>query len=152
MYLDRIYPYLSKHCHQVQCNQENDEKLMAHCSPQYFFPGLSAWLTRDLETRFRTVLLSDRKCCLNCAIAALECRLPALGLLRRGYTWSNARSLCLYCHKHCLAVLCKCLGDFWAFWEKDIFSQRIARLNWGKYEMLKIWWMWKIEIWSEELV
>ena len=24
-------------------------------------------------------------------------------------------------------------------------------LNWGKYEMLKIWWIWKIEIWSEEL-
>ena len=26
---------------------------------------------------------------------------------------------------HCLAVLCKYLGDFWAFWERDIFSQRI---------------------------
>ena len=26
------------------------------------------------------------------------------------------------------------------------------RLNWGKYEMLKIWRIWKIEIWSEELV
>ena len=25
-------------------------------------------------------------------------------------------------------------------------------LNWGKYEMLKIWWIWKIEIWREELV
>ena len=27
---------------------------------------------------------------------------------------------------HCLAVLCKFLGDFWAFWERDIFSQRIG--------------------------
>ena len=35
--------------------------------------------------------------------------------------------------------------NFWAFFLKD-------RLNWGKYEMLKIWWFWKIEIWSEELV
>ena len=25
------------------------------------------------------------------------------------------------------------------------------RLNWGKYEILKIWWIWKIEIWCEEL-
>ena len=25
-------------------------------------------------------------------------------------------------------------------------------LNWGKYEMLKIRWIWKIEIWSEELI
>ena len=48
-----------------------------------------------------------------------------------------------------MVVLCKFLGYFWAFWERDIFSQR---LNWGKYEMLKIWWIWKIEIWSEELV
>ena len=34
----------------------------------------------------------------------------------------------LYAHfiNHCLAVLCKFLGDFWAFWERDIFSQRIG--------------------------
>ena len=25
-----------------------------------------------------------------------------------------------------LAVLCKFLGDFWAFWERDIFSQRMG--------------------------
>ena len=33
-----------------------------------------------------------------------------------------------YAHfiNHCLAVLCKFLGDFWAFWERDIFSQRIG--------------------------
>ena len=51
---------------------------------------------------------------------------------------------------HCLAVLCKVLGDFWAFWERDFVST--DRLNWGKSEMLKIWWIWKIGIWSEELV
>ena len=27
---------------------------------------------------------------------------------------------------HVKAVLCKFLGDFWAFWERDIFSQRIG--------------------------
>ena len=47
-------------------------------------------------------------------------------------------------------VLCKLLGDFWAFWEREIFSK--DRLNRGKYETMKIWWIWKIEIWSEELV
>ena len=26
----------------------------------------------------------------------------------------------------CLVVLCKFSGDFWAFWERDIFSQRIG--------------------------
>ena len=26
----------------------------------------------------------------------------------------------------CLVVLCLFLGDFWAFWERDIFSQRIG--------------------------
>ena len=34
---------------------------------------------------------------------------------------------------------------------KEIFFSK-NRLNWGKYEILKIWWIWKIEIWSEELV
>ena len=43
------------------------------------------------------------------------------------------------------------LGDFWAFWERDIFFL-IGWLNWRKYEMMKIWWIWKIEIWSEEFV
>ena len=32
--------------------------------------------------------------------------------------------------------------NFFFFW-KDW-------LNWGRYEMLKIYWIWKIEIWSEE--
>ena len=37
-------------------------------------------------------------------------------------------TLNLYAHfiDHCLAVLCKFLGDFWAFWERDIFSHRIG--------------------------
>ena len=43
------------------------------------------------------------------------------------------------------------------FWEilghfgKERFFLK-DRLNWRKYEMLKIWRIWKIEIWSEELV
>lgn len=53
---------------------------MAHCRPQPLFPGLS--ITRDLETNLRTVLLSNKKPCPNCAMAALECcRVPPLGLL-----------------------------------------------------------------------
>ena len=35
-------------------------------------------------------------------------------------------NLSAYFISHCLAVLCKFLGDFWAFWERDIFSQRIG--------------------------
>ena len=31
-----------------------------------------------------------------------------------------------YLINHDLAVLCKFLGDFWTFWERDIFSQRIG--------------------------
>ena len=33
----------------------------------------------------------------------------------------------------------------------EIFFSK-DRLNWGKYEVLKIWWIWKIEFWSEELI
>ena len=47
----------------------------------------------------------------------------------------------------------KCNG-----WKRSIFIlQKLLRTTnpenkYGKYEMLKIWWIWKIEIWSEELV
>ena len=59
-------------------------------------------------------------------------------------------NLSAHSHNHRLAVLCKFLGDFWTFWERDIFFSK-NRLNWEKYEILKIWWIWKIEIiWSEE--
>ena len=50
-----------------------------------------------------------------------------------------------------MAVLCKFWSDICAFWESDIFFSK-DRLNWGKYETSKIRWIWKIEIWSEELV
>ena len=33
-----------------------------------------------------------------------------------------------------LAVLCKFLGDFRAFWERDIFFSKPDSFNWGKYE------------------
>ena len=48
----------------------------------------------------------------------------------------------LYAHfiNHCWQF---CV-NFWAFLERDIFFSK-DRLNWGKYEMLKIWWIWKIE-------
>ena len=36
--------------------------------------------------------------------------------------------------------------------EKRYFSFSKDKLSLGKYEMLKIWWIWKSEIWSEELV
>ena len=41
-----------------------------------------------------------------------------------GHVSSDTKSLCLSIN-HCLAVLCKFLGDFWAFWERYIFSQQI---------------------------
>ena len=41
-------------------------------------------------------------------------------------TFQATLNLYAYNHNHCLAALCKFLGDFWAFWEKDIFSQRIG--------------------------
>ena len=61
-------------------------------------------------------------------------------------TWFNA-----YNHNRCFAALCKDLGDFWSFWERDIFFSK-NRFNWGKYKMLKIWCVWKIEIRGDELV
>ena len=57
----------------------------------------------------------------------------------------------LFAINNVLAVLSKFLVDFWAFWERDIFFLKDA-INGEKYEMLKIWWIWKIEIWSEELL
>ena len=41
-------------------------------------------------------------------------------------TFQATLNLYDYNHNHCLAALCKFLGDFWAFWERDIFSQRIG--------------------------
>ena len=38
-----------------------------------------------------------------------------------GHVSSNSKSLFLFHYNHCLAVLCKLLGDSWAFWERDIF-------------------------------
>ena len=44
--------------------------------------------------------------------------------------------------------------NFWMifghFWKKLFFLKDM--LNCGKYETMKIWWIWKIEIWIEELV
>ena len=50
-------------------------------------------------------------------------------------------------------VLWSCVnfGFFWGILGKRDFFLKDG-LNWGKYEMLKIWWIWKIGIWSEELV
>ncbi len=83
--------------------------------------------------------------------------------LRRGYTWRLIRRRLT---RHflniwvifqatlnlCLAVLCKFLGDFWEFWERDIFffSKDIVNLR-KIWNVELIWWIWKIEIWSEEL-
>ena len=41
-------------------------------------------------------------------------------------TFQATLNLSAHLINHCLAVLCTCLGDFWAFWERDIFSQRIG--------------------------
>ena len=39
---------------------------------------------------------------------------------------SKSLNLYAYLINRCLAVLCKFLGDFCAFWERDIFSPRIG--------------------------
>ena len=41
-------------------------------------------------------------------------------------TFQATLNLSVYLINHCLAVLCKVLGDFWAFWERYIFSQKIG--------------------------
>ena len=41
-------------------------------------------------------------------------------------TFQATLNLSAYLINHCSAVLCKFLGDFWAFWERDIFSQQIG--------------------------
>ena len=46
---------------------------------------------------------------------------------------SNAKSVSAYFINHCLAVLCTFLGDFWAFWERDIFFLK------GWVKLRKIW-------------
>ena len=39
-------------------------------------------------------------------------------------TFQATLDLSAYFVNHCLAVLCKFLGDFWAFWERDIFFSK----------------------------
>ena len=43
--------------------------------------------------------------------------------ISRSRTFQATLNLSAYLINHCLAVLCKFLGDFW---ERDIFSQRIG--------------------------
>ena len=62
-------------------------------------------------------------------------------------TFQTTLNLYAYNYEHRLAVCCKFKEEK----RKDIVFSK-DRLNWGKYELLKIWWIWKIEIWSEELV
>ena len=53
--------------------------------------------------------------------------LSVKAVLRSHYTaflpisQSRFKRLSAYLINHCLAVLCKFLGDFWAFWEREIF-------------------------------
>ena len=44
--------------------------------------------------------------------------------------------------------------NFWMIFGHSVNEIFFSKdwLNWGKYEMLKIWWIWKIEFWSEELI
>ena len=49
-----------------------------------------------------------------------------LAISRHVLSNANSLNLSAYSHNHRLAVLCKFLGDFWTFWERDIFSQRIG--------------------------
>ena len=41
-------------------------------------------------------------------------------------TFQATLNLSAHFINHCLAVLCKFLGDFGAFWERVIFSQKIG--------------------------
>ena len=68
------------------------------------------------------------------------------------WPFQGTLNLSAYFINRCLVVLCKFLGDFGYFGKAiDNFDLSKGRLNWGRYEMLKIWWIWKIAIWSEEL-
>ena len=73
---------------------------------------------------------SDRKSNLKCHYDQIF-TLDFLGVSQR-ILWKNENVfyrlpfLHAYFINHCLAVFCKFLGDFWAFWETDIFSQRIG--------------------------
>ena len=44
-------------------------------------------------------------------------------------TFQATLNLSAYFINHRLAVLCKFLDDFWTFWERDIFSQRIGLID-----------------------
>ena len=48
--------------------------------------------------------------------------------ISRSRAFQATLNLSAYLINHCLAVLCKVLGDFWAFWERDIFFSK-NRLN-----------------------
>ena len=50
-----------------------------------------------------------------------------------------------------LTTVCRFCVNFWGifvYFGKEEFFWK-DRANWGKPEMLKIWWIWKIEIWIE---
>ena len=59
---------------------------------------------------------------------------------------SNSKSLCLF-RQPLFGGFVIIFGHF----RKEIFFFSKI-LKWGKYVMLKIWWIWKIKIWSQELV
>ena len=60
--------------------------------------------------------------------AALTSLNMAFLLISRSH-FQATLNLSEYFINHCLAVSCKFLGDFWAFWERDIFSQRTLHVN-----------------------
>ena len=86
--------------------------------------------------------------------------------LRRGFTWrllwrrflptscSRFRQRQIPPFKTITNVLRFCVNllVIFGYFGKDIFFFLKDRLNWGKDELMQIWWVWKIEIWSEELV
>ena len=57
--------------------------------------------------------------------------LPSTAFLpiSRSVTFQASLNLYAYNNDHRLAVLCKFLGDFWTFWERAIFSQRIGSIE-----------------------
>ena len=57
--------------------------------------------------------------------AALTSLNTAFLPISRSHFKRSTLNLSAYFINHCLAVLCKLLGKFWAFWERDIFAQRI---------------------------
>ena len=82
-------------------------------------------VSTSLNTAFLNIV--PRAFSLACPQAREKVLGTRLGLSANiSVTLQATLNLYAYFISHCLAVLCNFLGDFWEFWERDIFSQSIG--------------------------